>query len=163
MCWVEVGRRDDLGERLHVGRLHVHDVEAGRVVIEIPHVEPQVVAGHERLAIRVQSNRVDVVRFGVAVTTRSRVVMSGSLKPWPAPHACAAFPELTVAPQEHLAAHGSAAPPGTRPAEMDKTRRAISARCAGHTALRHNADLFARVVQARLMQLIFSSISRDLR
>mmetsp|Transcript_19826 Transcript_19826/g.61903 ORF Transcript_19826/g.61903 Transcript_19826/m.61903 type:complete len:396 (-) Transcript_19826:545-1732(-) len=62
---VEVGRREDLGERLHVCRLDVDYVEAALSVSQVPQVEPQVVAGEERLAVGAERHRVYVVRVRV--------------------------------------------------------------------------------------------------
>lgn len=91
---VELGRRDDLGQLLHVDRLDVEDVcgraqldvsaplstkranetkgDAGRTErlvrdVEVPEVDAQVVGAHVRLAVRVDRDRVDVVRVRVGV------------------------------------------------------------------------------------------------
>lgn len=62
---MELGRRDDLRQFLHVGRLDVDDVEALVGDFQMPQVNPQIVRGQIRLLVRVDRYRVDVV--GVSV------------------------------------------------------------------------------------------------
>lgn len=62
---MELGRRDDLRQFLHVGRLDVDDVEALVGYLQVPQVEPEVVRRQVRLLVRVDRYRVDVV--GVSV------------------------------------------------------------------------------------------------
>jgi len=65
---VELGRRHDLGEVLHAGRLEVDErVRGGRRRVEVPEVDAQVVRRQERLPVGAEGQRVDVVgvRAGV--------------------------------------------------------------------------------------------------
>ena len=64
---MKFGRRDDLGQLLHVRRLDVDDVEALVLDVEVPEVDPKVVGADERLAVAVHRDAVDVVGVGVGV------------------------------------------------------------------------------------------------
>ena len=67
---VELCRRDNLRELLHVRRLDVDDVEALVLDVQVPQVYAEIVAADEGLAVAVYRDAVDVVgvRVGVGST-----------------------------------------------------------------------------------------------
>lgn len=80
---VKLGGGDDLRQLLHVGRLDVDNVEALILNVQVPEVDPQVIAGYERLPVRVDGYAVDMIGVCVRVCpprhrSNNRVVMSES-------------------------------------------------------------------------------------
>ncbi len=64
---VEFGRRDDLGQLLHIRGLDVDDIKALVLDVEVPEVYPQVVAANEGFPVAVDRDAVDVVGVGVSI------------------------------------------------------------------------------------------------
>lgn len=92
---MELGRRDDFGQFFHVDGFDIEDVwinddsvsttrrnlersqsrregkgrRTERLIgnVQVPQVDPEVVCAHVRLSVRVDRDRVDVVRVGVGV------------------------------------------------------------------------------------------------
>jgi hypothetical protein len=64
---VKLGGRDDLCQLLHVRRLDVDNVEALVLDVEMPQVDPKVVATDKGFPVAVDRNAVDVVRVGVGI------------------------------------------------------------------------------------------------
>jgi len=64
---MKLGGRDDLGQLLHVCGLDVDNVEALVLYVEMPQVDPKIVAADEGFTVAVHRDAVDVVRVGVGV------------------------------------------------------------------------------------------------
>jgi hypothetical protein len=64
---VEFRRRDYLCQFFHVGRLDVYDVEALVLYVEVPEIDPKVVATDERLSVAVYGYAIDVVCMSVCI------------------------------------------------------------------------------------------------
>ena len=64
---VEFGRRDDLSQLLHVSGFDVNNVEALILNVQIPKIDPKIVATYEGLAVAIHGNAVDVIGMGVGV------------------------------------------------------------------------------------------------
>lgn len=69
---MELGRRDDLRQFLHVGRLDVDDVEALVGDLQVPQIKPEVVRREVRLLVRVDRYRVDVVGVSIGKNPTGR-------------------------------------------------------------------------------------------
>jgi hypothetical protein len=72
--WMELGGSDDFRKLFHVGRLNIDNVEALVLDVEVPEVDPQIVATNESLAVAVYRYAVDVVGvcIGVCLSWHSR-------------------------------------------------------------------------------------------
>jgi hypothetical protein len=70
---VKFSCRYDLGQLFHVRRLDVNDVEALVLNVEIPQVDPKIIAADKGLTIAVDRDAVDVVgmRIGVSLSGNS--------------------------------------------------------------------------------------------
>lgn len=64
---VKLGSRNDFGKLLHVGWFDVHNVEALVLNVQVPEVDPQVIATDKSLAIAVDRYAVDMIGVGVGV------------------------------------------------------------------------------------------------
>jgi hypothetical protein len=70
---MEFRRCDNLGQLFHVGRLDVDDVETLVLDVEVPQVDPEVVATDESLAIAVHGYAIDMICMGIGISlTRHR-------------------------------------------------------------------------------------------
>jgi hypothetical protein len=58
---------DDLSQLLHVGRLDVYDIKALVLNVEIPQIDPKIIAADEGFAITIHRNAVDVVCMRIRV------------------------------------------------------------------------------------------------
>ena len=80
---MKLGRRDHLGQLLHVGGLDVDDIEALVLNLQVPEIDPQIVGAEKGLAIAVDGDAVDMigVRVGVSLARdgrHHRIVMGQS-------------------------------------------------------------------------------------
>ena len=64
---MELSGRDDLGQLLHVCGLDVNDIEALVLNVEVPQVDPEVVAADEGFPVAVHRDAVDMVRMRVSI------------------------------------------------------------------------------------------------
>lgn len=64
---MELGRGDNFGELLHVGRFDVDDVKALILDIKVPEVNTKVIAAYEGLSVTVDGDAVDVVCMGIGI------------------------------------------------------------------------------------------------
>lgn len=65
--WMELRGSDDLRQLLHIGRLYVHNVEALIRYIQVPQVDAQVIRRQVRFRVRIDRDRIDVIRVRVGV------------------------------------------------------------------------------------------------
>jgi hypothetical protein len=72
--WVELSRSDDFCQLFHVGRLDVDDIETLILNVEVPQIDPEIIATNESLAVAVDRYAVDMVGvcIGVCATGDSR-------------------------------------------------------------------------------------------
>lgn len=66
---MKFGRRDDLRQLFHISWLNVNNVEALILDVEIPEVDPQVIAADKCFSITIYRNTVNVVRMGVGISS----------------------------------------------------------------------------------------------
>lgn len=64
---VEFGSSDNFCQLFHIRRLNVNNIEALVLNIQIPEVDPEVIAADEGLAITIHGNAVDVICVGIRV------------------------------------------------------------------------------------------------
>lgn len=64
---MEFGRGDNFGEFFHVGRLDIDNVETLVLDVEVPEVNPEIIAAYEGLSVTVDGDAVDVVCMGVCI------------------------------------------------------------------------------------------------
>jgi hypothetical protein len=65
---VEFSCRNDLGQLFHVRRLDVDNVEALVLNVEIPQIDPEIIAADEGLAIAVDRDAVDMVGMRISIS-----------------------------------------------------------------------------------------------
>lgn len=64
---MELGSRYDFGELLHVGGFDINDVEALVLYVQIPQVNPEVIAAYECFTVTVHGYAIYVIRMGVRI------------------------------------------------------------------------------------------------
>lgn len=67
--WVEFGGSDDFGQFFHICRFNVNDVEGLVLDVEIPQIDPEIVAADESFTVAVDRDAVDVIRMSICISS----------------------------------------------------------------------------------------------